>query len=463
MQKLLKRNYIQTNECFASSLLFDQALNSSEGRDSVSGLKTFDNTPDANLTEKSGQDLRVPVVYVLNMRGKPLMPTSPRKARKLLKNGKAKVVKLTPFTIQMMQSTGETVQPVTLGVDSGFKHIGISAVSEKKELYASEVILRDDIVKLISERSMYRRNRRNRKTWYRKPRFLNRSKPKGWLAPSIQNKFDTHVKVIEQVKRILPVTEVVIEVASFDIQKIKNPDITGKEYQNGEQSGFWNVREYILHRDGHICQHCKSRKKDIVLNVHHLKSRQTGGDRPDNLITLCKSCHDKFHKGEIQLKIKSSKGFKAEAFMTMVRWRLLEKISGTPTYGYLTKSRRIEVGIPKSHVNDAFVIAGGINQLRTVEYLTKQVRRSNRKLFKGSRSHIKNTAPRLIFGFQRYDKVNYKGQECFVFGRRSTGYFDLQKLEGTKISSSAKAKDCKLLETFKTLLAERRAAIPPRS
>jgi len=396
------------------------------------------------------------------------MPCKPKKARLLLKEGKAKVVNRTPFTIQLVFGSSGYKQPVTLGVDSGFNNIGLSAVSEKQECYAGEVQLRTDMVDLNSERKQYRRSRRNRNTWYRKPRFLNRgNKKEGWLAPSIQHKLDSHLKAIGRVENLLPVSKIIVEVAAFDIQKIKNPNIEGAGYQQGEQLGFWNVREYILHRDGHTCQYCKGKSKDKVLNVHHLKSRKTGGDRPDNLITLCETCHQKHHQGEIKLKIKLSKGFKAETFMSMVRWKIINQLRESTktvlhTYGYLTKTKRIDQKIQKSHINDAFVIANGGEQERTnIHYIQKQVRKSNRKLFKGVRSHIKNIAPRLVKGFQRFDKVLWEGLECFVFGRRETGYFDLRKLDGTKVHASAKAKDCILLESAKTFLTERRMAIPP--
>lgn len=155
---------------------------------SVSGLKTSSNISDAVLTAtgQAGQDLRVPAVYVLNMRGYPLMPTTPRKARTLLKEEKAKVTTRTPFTIQLTSATGETKQDLTLGIDSGYEHIGLSVLAETKEVYSAEVQLRTDMVKLNSERRMYRRARRGRNTWYRQPRFDNRKKPEGWLAPSIQ-------------------------------------------------------------------------------------------------------------------------------------------------------------------------------------------------------------------------------------------------------------------------------------
>ena len=395
------------------------------------------------------------------------MPCSPRKARMLLKKGEARVIKTTPFTIRLNIATGETTQPVTLGVDSGYNSVGLSAVSKGKELYRTEARLREDIVRLNSERKEYRRARRHRKTWHRKPRFLNRTKPEGWLAPSIQHKLDSHIKLINKVKGLLPVSKINVEVAAFDVQKIKNPDIEGEGYQKGEQSEFWNVREYILHRDDHKCQHCKGKSKCSVLEVHHIVSRRTGGNKPGNLITLCSACHDKVSKNELKLKAKPSKGFKAETFMSTVRWRLINRLreSGsavTHTYGYITKSKRIELGIQKSHANDAFIIAGGSGQKRNVsEYLIKQVRKCNRKLFKGSRSHIRNTAERFLFEFQRFDKVLFNGTECFILGRRKTGYFDLKKLDGTRIHASAKYTGLTLLESAKTLLTERGPALLP--
>jgi N6-L-threonylcarbamoyladenine synthase len=359
----------------------------------------------------------------------------------------------------MLIETGHATQPIKLGVDSGEKHIGLSAKTEKKEVFSARVELRTDMVKLNSERRTYRRNRRNRKTWYRPARFSNRAKPKGWLAPSIQHKLDSHQKYVEFVKKLLPITEVQIEVANFDIQKIKNPDIEGVGYQQGLQSGFWNAREYVLHRDGHLCQFCKGKSKDKILSVHHLKSRQTGGDRPDNLITLCETCHKEYHAGKIELKVKRKNGFKAETFMSTIRWMFVNNLQEqgynvSHTFGYITKSGRIALKLPKSHINDAFVIADGTIQSRCQSYLIKQVRKNNRKLFKGDRSQFRNTAPRFVKGFQRYDKVSFTGIECFVFGRRSTGNFDLRLLDGTKVHASAKSSRLKLLESSSTSLIQ---------
>jgi len=278
----------------------------------LKSLKTHSNNSDVDNSQHSeSSDLRVQnIVYVLNMRGQPLMPTKQQKANKLLKQGKAKVVKRKPFTIQLKYATGEAKQDITLGIDAGYSTVGFSAVSEKKELMSGELTLRKGISKLIEQRAGYRRTRRS-KLWHRPPRFLNRARPEGWLAPSIQHKLDSHIRLVEQIKSILPITNVIIEVASFDIQKIKNPDINGVEYQKGERLGFWNVREYVIHRDNHTCQHCNGKKKNKILQVHHINGKKEGAtDRPEELLTVCVTCHDEHHQGVDIIPKKKIKNFK---------------------------------------------------------------------------------------------------------------------------------------------------------
>lgn len=175
------------------------------------------------------------MVYVLNIYGQPLMPTQRHgKVRRLLKEVRAKVIKRCSFTVRLLYKTSDTVQPVNLGVDAGSKHIGLLAATTNKVLYEADVELRNDIVDLISTRRELRRSRRNRKTRYRKARFNNRKKPDKWLAPSVRQKIETHLTVIRKICEILPVSKIIVETASFDIQKIKNPDIQGSEHQQGE-------------------------------------------------------------------------------------------------------------------------------------------------------------------------------------------------------------------------------------
>ena len=410
-------------------------------------------------------------VFVLNMRGQPLMPCSPPKARKLLRAGKAVPVRRMPFVIQLKVPTGETRQPINLGVDAGSKHIGLSASTTKEELFASEVELRQDMTDLLSGRRELRRSRRNRKTRYREPRFDNRvhGKNKGWLAPSVENRIQAHLSRIEDILVILPVTSVTVETAAFDMQKIKHPEIKGEGYQQGEQLGFWNVREYVLFRDGHVCQACKGKSKDPILNVHHIESRKTGGDAPNNLITLCETCHKAYHAGKLkQFSPKRGASFRAETFMGIMRWTVLNRLRErhpelpvTNTYGYLTKHKRIVAGLPKTHCADAFCIAGVLDAKRRGEYLfQKQTRRHNRQIHKltilkgGVRK--RHQAPYLVHGFRLFDKVLCKGEVGFIFGRRSSGAFDVRRLNGTKISAGISYKKLSLLEKRKMFLTELR-------
>lgn len=410
------------------------------------------------------------MVYVISNNGQPLMPTVRHgKVRRLLKEGKAKVRKRCPFTIQLLYESTTVIQPISLGVDAGSKHIGLSAATEKRELYAAEIELRSDITNLLSTRRQNRRSRRNRLR-YRSARFSNRicSKQKGWLAPSVEQKIQCHLKAVSDVHKLLPVSKIVVETASFDIQKIKNSEIEGVEYQQGEQLGFWNVREYVLFRDNHTCQCCKGKSKDKILNVHHIESRKTGGNAPDNLITLCETCHEGYHKGRIKLpaSIKRGKSFRDAAFMGIIRWAFYSRLKQiypdvSLTYGYITKHTRIENGLPKEHCIDARCISGYPKaEPLDCYYYQKKVRCHNRQIhkvniLKGGRKK-KNQASYQVFGFRLFDKVKYAGRECFIFARRVSGYFDLRLLSGEKIHASASYKKIQLLETKKSLLTERR-------
>lgn len=410
------------------------------------------------------------MVYVLDINGHPLMPTERHgKVKHLLKNGKAKVVKRCPFTIQLLYKSLTYTQSIILGVDAGSKHIGLSATTNDKEFYASDVELRTDIVKLISKRRELRRSRRNRKTRYRQARFDNRKRKDGWLAPSISQKIKCHIKVVENVHKILPITNIVVETASFDIQKIKNPNIKDTEYQQGEQLDFWNVREYVLFRDEHICQCCKGKTKDKILNVYHIESRKTGGNAPNNLITLCETCHKGYHNGTVRLPKTIKRGiiFRDAAFMGIMRWAFYNKLrekykNVSMTYGYITKNTRIENKLPKKHYVDARCISGHpLAKPSEMIYYQKKIRCHNRQLFKintlkgGTRK--RNQSERVIKGYILFDKVKYQGKEYFVFGRRISGFFDIRELNGNKVNKgSINCKKLKLIERCSGYLIELR-------
>ncbi len=416
------------------------------------------------------------MVYVQNIKGQPIMPTeNHRVVRILLSKKKAKVVQKEPFTIRLLYHTTNYVQPISLGVDAGSKIIGLSATTERKELYAAEVILRNDIVELLSTRRELRRARRNRKTRYRKPRFNNRVKAKksGWLAPSVEQKIDTHLKVIANVNKILPIGRIIVETAAFDTQLIKAKEYgkeppVGKECQEGERLKFFNTREYVLFRDGHKCRCCNGKVKDSILNVHHIESRHVGGNAPNNLVTLCNTCHKKYHRGEIKLpeSIKRGNSYRDAAFMSIMRWSFYNKLRALypnvfMTFGYITKNTRIRNNLPKEHCVDARCISGNpIAKSSDSIYIQKAVRRHNRQIHKmtiGKGGYRKrNQAPKYVFGYQLFDKVSYNGIKCFIFGRRISGRFDIRYLTGEKVRASISYKKLMLIERRKTLLIEKR-------
>ena len=408
------------------------------------------------------------MVYVLNKQGKPLMPCKEAKARKLLNQNKAKIAKYEPFTIQLLFDCENQIQEVNLGIDAGSKYIGISATTEKQVLYEAEVELRNDIVEKLSSRREARRTRRSRLR-YRPARFNNRvhSKHEGWLAPSIEQKINAHIQVVKHLYEILPITKLIVETAQFDIQKINNPEISGEQYQQGNQLGFWNTREYVLAHDNHECQCCHGKSKDNVLNVHHIESRKTGGNTPNNLITLCETCHKAYHKGEVELKLKRGKSYRDAAFMGIMRKTLLLRLKQTytnvyETFGYITKNTRIENGLPKEHYIDARCISG--NPLaEPLEYYLYQkcVRRQNRKMTKDKflKGGIKQNNQLIgdVFGFKLFDTVEYQNKQYFVFGKRKSGLLDIRTLDGEKVNNgSISYKKLKRIKHNSTRLTERR-------
>ena len=398
-------------------------------------------------------------IYLLDKDGNALMPTERAgKVRRMLRDGRAVIASHKPFTVRLTYDSASYTQSVSLGVDAGSKTVGLSATTKDRELYSAEVGLRTDIVANLAARREARRTRRGKRSMrYRAPRFDNRRRPDGWLAPSTKQKVRSHVRAVQDTCRFLPVTEVTIEVAQFDTQWIKNPGLTGTDYQHGPQYGFRNVREYVLARDGHKCQCCHGRTKDKVLNVHHIESRKTGGDSPDNLVTLCETCHKAYHDGKAELNLeRQSAPLRDAAFMSVMRWTTygrLKDILDVPvklTYGYVTKSRRIEASLEKGHAVDARCISGNATAVPSgVTLVLKRLRRHNRKvmksnMLKGGRWK-RNQAPREVTGFRLFDSVLYHDVPAYVSGRRSSGFFTVKDGEGKTLSASVSCKSLGLI------------------
>ena len=389
------------------------------------------------------------MVYVLNYDNEALMSCSSSIARLLLKEQKAKVVKRHPFTIKLKYQTTTYTQNLTLGIDSGSSKIGSAVVNSKNEvIYTSQIEIRNDISDKMAQRSKYRRSRRNRKTRYRKARWRNRknSIKKDRFSPTMTSKVNSHMKEINFVKSILPISDVIIETATFDPHLMKNPKLYNEKYkkwgyQKGANYGFANTKAYVLSRDNYTCQHCKGKSKDSKLEVHHIIFRsQVGSDEESNLMVLCKCCHDKFHEGKIDIKkigkVKSQ--LKHATQMNSIRVQLLRKVECEETFGFVTKENRQLLGLPKEHYNDAIAIALLNNEHTGVTFKNNEILykkcvsyRDYQKT-RGVRSEQKMPTGK-IFGFRKFDKVLYMNEEFFIKGRMSTGYAILMKIDGAKV------------------------------
>ena len=383
-------------------------------------------------------------VYVISKDGQPLMPTTRfGKVRRLLKNKKAKVIRSCPFTIKLLYEL-ETliVQEIVLGQDTGSKHVGTACVANDKVLYQSEITLRDDIKKKMDSRRNFRRNRRYRKTRYRKPRFLNRanSTRKDRLPPSMRSKVQSHIDEIEFCKKILPISKIVLEVSQFDTHLMKNPELMDEKvkhwgYQEGFNYGYSSRREAVLHRDNYTCQCCG--KKHVRLEVHHIIFRSLGGtDDERNLITLCEKCHKAIHDGILVLTKKPKKlNLKYATQMSIIRSQLLRIYpNAIETFGFVTKENRNNLNLQKGYYIDACVIAGAGKKFKQSNWLFKKRRivKQNRQLCKGIRGEKKLPVGK-IFGFKRFDKVKYLKEVCFIKGRRSSGGFVLMDIDNNTI------------------------------
>lgn len=390
------------------------------------------------------------MVYVLADTGEPLMPCENVVARLLLKQGKAKVKRRTPFTIKLLYDSKKFVQAFTLGVDTGSSHVGTAVAAENGDiLYLSDMEIRNDITERMQRRTKYRRMRRNRKTRYRKARWLNRknSMKSDRFSPTMRSKFDAHDREIKHVRSILPVTRLVLETGTFDPHLMKNPALKNPYYrhwgyQKGPNYGYANTKAKVLVRDNYTCQYCKGKKKSSRLEVHHIVYRSNGGsDEEWNLITLCDECHAALHRGEIILRLKGKKkdSLYHATQMNSIRIQLLKRYpKAVETFGFVTKENRQLLGIPKEHCLDACVIASGgnaVNLKQHVVYYKKCVPKGDYQQTKGIRSEQRIPTCK-IQGFRKYDKVRYLGREYFIKGRMSSGYAVLMDITGQKAEFS---------------------------
>ena len=512
------------------------------------------------------------LVYVLNKHGKPLMPCSPRKARILLKEGKAKPVKGKTgyFTIQLLYGSSGYKQEIVVGIDTGAKRVPIAAVGTRKVsegmtprgkvYYAKEKILRTDVKKQLSDRASYRRTRRNRKTRYRKPRFNNRVRtkcarcgvnnvPKRWkkvkrkkgkskkkvcngraqlcrkcqgkkgehkkphiLAPSVLNRAESILNDIHKLSQTLPISKIVVEIASFDTQNMANALIGGVEYQHGTLFGY-EVKQYLLTVHKHKCAYCGGLSGDNILQVEHiLPQSKDGTDKVSNLTISCQVCNEA--KGSMTLEqwekvlyaspseinekrlekipaikrqSKLKKGFQYSALTQSYKNYLLAELRKDfrveVTFGAKTKYYRNQLGLPKSQINDALIIASEGNPFEMPQYyiLERQIKKRYPHDYisppKKGQPIVKYKRKAEMFGFRLWERVKCNHAKSnqrlrlmaklgkvigYIQGRRNSGSFAIASLEGDLLIGGISYKKLELMQQANSsYIKERRAAFLP--
>lgn len=391
------------------------------------------------------------MVYVIDVNGRPLMPIARHgRARRLLKKKKAKVVNRTPFTIQLLYSiSAPKTQWITLGVDPGNSRLALSACSRQEELFAAEYQLRSDVSRLISAKKNFKRRRRCKKR-YRKLRVQNRRRSfqYGWAPPSVRVRAEEIVQAVRHTCMLLPVSELRVELSEFDYVNV-TPYLSGNEPAPNKMS-LYNLRQYILWNSYYKCESCKGREEDRRLMVV--------GERPGDMVVLCRHCFDRVEAGRKRLpkpkkRICPGDILEFSSVRKYLRKIIYAEVPDIPiieVYGYQTKLVREERQLPFTVLNNAYCIASPGGRQNRYAYLFKFVRRHNRMLhnatiLKGG-IRKKHQAPYIVKGFRLWDKVAYRGQECFIAGRRVSGYFLLKDINGNTVHTAANCKEMKLLE-----------------
>lgn len=330
------------------------------------------------------------MIFVLDKRKKPLMPCSEKRARLLLKRGRAVVHRLQPFTIRLKDRRLEdgSLQPVGLKLDPGSKVTGVALVRREERtdgrspsgragartpngpwdhaLHLAQIVHRGEAIReRMGKRSAYRRRRRSANLRYRAPRFDNRTRPQGWLAPSLRSRVDNVSTWTDRYRKLAPVGFIEVESVRFDTQRLENPEISGVEYQQGELFGY-EVREYLLEKWGRRCAYCGA--EGVPLEVEHIVPRSRGGsDRVSNLTLACHACNqakgnrtaEEFGYPEVQARAKLP--LKDAAAVNATRHAIRERLekTGLPVHAWTggrTKYNRTRLGIPKSHALDALCV-----------------------------------------------------------------------------------------------------------
>jgi len=402
------------------------------------------------------------------------MPCSEKRARQLLERGRAVIHQMAPFTIRLKDRVAEAscFQPLRVKFDPGSKTTGVAIVLEGtngfKAIFLGEIVHKVGIKAKLVARRVLRRARRNRKTRYRKPRFLNRKRKAGWLPPSLEARVQQSLHALAKIRKLAPITHLSVEHVRFDPQKLKNPEISGVEYQQGTLWGY-EVREYLLAKWGRACVYCGA--TNVPLQVEHIVPKSRGGsDRVSNLALACEPCNRRknnqtaveFGYPEIQAQARTP--LRDAAMMNATRWRLYEQLQATGLpleggSGGRTKKQRIEHGFPKTHYFDALCVGESTPEQFTSLPAYVQVwtatGRGTRQMC-GTNAYgfpIRHRTRRKVhWGFRTGDLVRAvvpKGKYAGTWaGRvvvRTNGFFDLSA-QGRRIAQGVSYKYCRILQ-----------------
>ncbi len=426
-------------------------------------------------------------VFVIDKRKKPLMPCSEKRARKLLGSGRARVNRLIPFSIRIIdrEVVGCELQPVKVKIDPGSRFTGIAVVRESKniDVATGEIGITVHVLSLfdlqhrgrrISEALTGRRQMRRRRRGclrYRAPRFLNHGNKASWLAPSLQHRVDTTVAWVSRFQRAVPVTSIAQELVRFDMQLMQNVEISGVAYQQGTLAGY-EVREYLLEKWDRKCAYCDAR--DVPLNLDHIHPKTNGGsNRVSNLTLACVPCNQRKGAQDIRVFLakdtrrlervlaQTKRPLKDAAAVNTTRWALFNalKASGvsvTTGSGGLTKFNRTQFEIPKTHALDA-VCVGAVSAITGWQKPTLAIKATGRGSYQRTRLDAFGfprgymTREKRIKGFQTGDMVKAdvpSGKRIGVYiGRvavRATGSFNIQTGKG--VVQGISHKHCKVIQ-----------------
>jgi len=365
--------------------------------------------------------------FVLDKNGNKLSPTKENKGWYLIRKKKAKLLNKFPMVIQFFKSVlNEEIDqtPIHLGIDDGSKHVGIALVQEcptkNKPVFKGTIEQRQDVKHLMDVRRVYRKYKRYHEK-YRVKRFDNRasSKRKGRIAPSIKQKREATLRVVKKLQKWCRINVIHLEDVMMDIRALQAGHKLYKwQYQKSNRLDE-NLRKATLLRDKFTCMDCG--KKKCRLEAHHIIPRRVGGnDSIDNLITLCKTCHDNIHGIELSVSSKYQQLINgknvnlkdAQHVMqgkNFLRTELSKMANVHLTTGCDTANKRIDWGIEKTHANDAVVIANlEVNsaQCSLKDWIIKPMRRKSKAKTKE------------VNGFKHRDYVCYTKKN----GEKYVGY-----------------------------------------